>query len=233
MTTPAARRYFPVRLFHKIHLWIGVVVGIQLLLWTASGLFMTSSAIEDVRGTTLRRRVPAVALSTLGPVLPPEAVLTSAVERAELTALLGRPVYKFSAGEMTWLVDARTGKDRVIGRNDALAIAKAEVMLKPPLTTAPVSDPPPLELRRPGGAWMVGDADDTHVYIGKAGEVLAVRTNLWRWFDVAWGLHILDPLAREDTHHPLLIASAALSLGSVISGFVLLWVRFRPRRRRA
>jgi hypothetical protein len=78
---------------------------------------------------------------------------------------------------------------------------------------------------------MVGDADDTHVYIGKAGEVLAVRSNLWRWFDFAWGLHILDPVGREDTHHPFLIVSAALSLVSVISGFVLLWVRFRPRRR--
>jgi hypothetical protein len=88
-------------------------------------------------------------------------------------------------------------------------------------------------LRRPGGAWVVGDAANTHVYIGKAGEVMAVRTDLWRWFDFAWGLHILDPKEREDTHHPILIASAALSVISVLSGFVLLWVRFRPRRRRA
>lgn len=232
MAAPAARR-FPVRLFHKIHLWIGVVVGIQLLLWTASGLFMTAWPIEQIRGTTLRREVPPVALSTLGPVLPPEAVLTSAVERAELTELLGRPVYKLGAGEKSWLVDARTGKDWRIGREDALAIAAARVTLKPPLTAAPVSDPPPLELRRPGGAWVVGDAADTRVYIGQTGEVMAVRTGLWRWYDMFWGLHILDPQGREDTHHPILIASAALSLVSVVSGFVLLWVRFRPRRRRA
>jgi uncharacterized iron-regulated membrane protein len=237
MTTQAARR-FPVRLFHKIHLWIGVIVGIQLLLWTASGLFMTSNAIEDVRGTTLRREVAPVDLRSLGPVLPasavlpPEAVLGSAVERAELTQVLERPAYRLTAGEKIWLVDAKTGRDWVISADDAVAIARQQVKLTEPLTTVPVSDPPPLELRRPGGAWMVGDADDTHVYIGKAGEVLAVRTNLWRWFDFAWGLHILDPVGREDTHHPFLIASAALSLVSVLSGFVLLWVRFRPKRRR-
>ena len=75
-----------------------------------------------------------------------------------MTELLGRPVYKLTAGEKTWLVDARTGKDWVISRADALAIAQAEVTLTPPLTVAPVSDPPPLELRRPGGAWMVGDS---------------------------------------------------------------------------
>jgi hypothetical protein len=119
----------------------------------------------------------------------------------------------------------------VIGRAEALAIARQQVRLIPPLTATPVSDPPPLELRRPGGVWLVGDADGTHVYIGTAGEVLAVRTGLWRWFDFAWGLHILDPRGREDTHHPLLIASAALALLSVLSGFVLIWRRLRPRRR--
>lgn len=236
MANVAARR-FPVRLFHKIHLWIGLFVGIQLLLWTASGLFMTSNAIEEVRGTTLRRAVASVDLRSLGPVLPvsailpPEAILGSVIERAELTQVLGRPAYRLGTDGNTWLVDARTGLDWVIGRDDALAIARQQVTLVEPLTAVPVSDPPPLELRRPGGAWMVGDAKDAHVYIGKAGEVLAVRTNLWRWFDVAWGLHILDPVGREDTHHPFLIFSAALSLVSVFSGFVLLWVRFRLRRR--
>jgi hypothetical protein len=228
------------RLISLLHLWIGVFVGIQLLLWTASGLFMTSNAIEVVRGTTLRRDVAPADLRALGPllppsaVLPPEAVLASPVERAELLQVLGRPAYKLTAGERSWLVDARTGRDWVIGRSDALAIARQQVRLTAPLTATPVTDPPPLELRRPGGAWLVSDAGDTHVYIGRTGEVLAVRTRLWRWFDFAWGLHILDPQGREDTHHPLLIASAALALLSVLSGFVLIWrrlrLRFQPRR---
>jgi hypothetical protein len=226
------------RFIPLLHLWIGVFVGIQLLLWTASGLFMTSNAIEVVRGTTLRRAVAPVDLRALGPVLPPsavlppEAVLATPVERAELLQVLGRPAYKLTAGERSWLVDARSGRDRVIGHGDALAIAQQQVWLTAPLAAMPVTDPPPLELRRPGGAWLVSDADDTHVYIGTTGEVLAVRTTLWRWFDFAWGLHILDPQGREDTHHPLLIASAALSLLSVLSGFVLIWRRLRPRWRR-
>jgi uncharacterized iron-regulated membrane protein len=225
------------RWIYTAHLWIGVIVGIQLLLWTASGLFMTSNAIEVVRGTTLRRTVAPLDLRRLGPllppsaVLPPEAVLATPVERAELLQMLGKPAYKLTAGERSWLVDARSGHDWVIGRAEALAIARQQVRLIPPLTATPVSDPPPLELRRPGGVWLVGDADGTHVYIGTAGEVLAVRTGLWRWFDFAWGLHILDPRGREDTHHPLLIASAALALLSVLSGFVLIWRRLRPRRR--
>jgi hypothetical protein len=226
-----------IRWAYTVHLWIGVVVGIQLLLWTASGLFMTSNAIGVVRGTTLRRETAPIDLRAIGSVLPPvavlppEAVLASPIERAELVVLLDRPAYRLTCDKGSWLIDARSGQPWVIERTDALAIAVREVKLVPPLAAVPVSDPPPLELRRPGGAWMIADADDTHVYIGKAGEVLAVRTSLWRWFDLAWGLHILDPQGREDTHHPLLVASAALALLSVLSGFVLIWRRLLSRQR--
>jgi hypothetical protein len=222
----------PVRTFHKIHLWVGVIVGIQLLLWTGSGLFLTAYALDTVRGTTLRRDVAPVDLNRAGQVVAPSTVLTAPVERAELTTLLGKPVYVLTNADRRWLVDARTGLPRPISRDDALAIAREQVTLVEPLSATPVPDPPPLELRRPGGAWMVAAADGTHVYLDHAGSVMAVRTNLWRWYDFAFGLHILDPQGREDTHHPLLIGSAALALGSVISGIFLLWVRFRPKRRR-
>lgn len=234
----AVSRRGPIHWLYTAHLWVGIVVALQLLLWTASGLFMTSNAIEVVRGTTLRREVPPVDLRAAGPllspsaVLPAEAVLGSPVEAAELTNILDRPVYRLTAGERRWLVDARTGQDWVIGADDAKAIARRAVTLVEPIIATRVGDPPPLELRRPGGAWMIAAADDTHVYIGTAGEVLAVRTSLWRWFDFAWGLHILDPKGREDTHHPLLIGSAALALVSVISGIGLAVVHFRRRRRR-
>lgn len=217
---------------YTVHLWIGVLVALQLLLWTASGLFMTSNAIATVRGDDLRRPPPAVDLAAAlrGGVLPPEAVLASRIESAELRLLLGRPVYVLDAGERRWLVDARSGQQWHLTGSDALAIAREQVRLAEPLQATPVSDPPPLELRRPGGAWRIADADDTHVYVGSDGRVLAVRTGLWRWHDFAWGLHILDPAGRENSHHPLLIGSALLALVSVLSGVVLIGVRFGRRR---
>ncbi len=228
----AIRRWcLPRRFLHQLHLWLGVIVGLQLLLWTASGLFMTSAAIETVRGTPLRRNPIPADLRSAGPVLPPEAVLVSRTESAELIMLLGRPVYRLTAGERHWLVDATTGCNRPIDRDDALAIARDRVHLVEPVAASRVFDPPPLELRRPGGAWAVADADGTRVYIATTGEVMAIRTGLWRCFDFAWGLHILDPAGREDSHHPLLIASAALALVSVLSGIALLARRFVPRRR--
>lgn len=60
------------------------------------------------------------------------------------------------------------------------------------------------------------------------GEVLALRSRLWRAFDFMWGLHIMDLQGREDTHHPLLIGFAGLAFLGTLLGTVLLF-----RRRKA
>ena len=50
------------------HIWFGWLVGVPLLLWTASGLFMAARPLAEVRGEALRN-APA-ALTTAGLVVP-------------------------------------------------------------------------------------------------------------------------------------------------------------------
>lgn len=130
------------------------------------------------------------------------------------------------------MFDARTGVGVRIGVAEAVAIVRGATRLTAIASVTPVATPPPLELRRPGAAWRVASPDGTTVYVGTSGEILAVRTALWRWHDFAWGLHILDLGEREDTHHPFLIGSAALAVLTVLSGAWLLIARFTRRRRR-
>ena len=40
------------------HIWLGWLIGVPLLLWTASGLFMVAWPIEQVRGGQLRTESP-------------------------------------------------------------------------------------------------------------------------------------------------------------------------------
>ena len=80
-------------------------------------------------------------------------------------------------------------------------------------------------------ARVVTFADGARVYLdADTGAVLALRTDQWRLFDWMWGLHIMDLNGREDTSHPVLIASAALALLATLLGLVLL--PFAARRRR-
>jgi hypothetical protein len=89
------------------------------------------------------------------------------------------------------------------------------------------ADRPPIDLRRERPAWGIAFADGTTVYIdAETGSLLAVRSRQWRIFDFMWGLHIMDLQTREETSHPILIASSAIALVAVILGVILL-----PRRR--
>lgn len=74
-------------------------------------------------------------------------------------------------------------------------------------------------------------SDGTRFYLDAAtGEPLATRTRFWRAYDFMWGLHILDPGGREDSHNPLIVALAAVSLLTVTLALVLLPMTLRRRR---
>ena len=60
-------------------------------------------------------------------------------------------------------------------------------------------DRPPLELRRAMDGWRVAMSDGTHFYVdGGSGEIVAKRTRWWRFYDLMWGLHIMDLQGREE-----------------------------------
>jgi hypothetical protein len=82
------RRWAP-----RLHKWIALVVGIQLLAWSASGLFMTVVPISQVRGEHNIRKQETVDLR--GAALVPIATVlerapAGAVARVELRAVAGR-----------------------------------------------------------------------------------------------------------------------------------------------
>ena len=218
------------------HVWLGWLTVVPLFLWTLSGLVMVIRPIEDVRGTTLRTDpMPLPAAS-----FRPPAALPTGTERLELVMRPDRAVWTAHGAE-----GARHAYDGATGAalppiDAALARRVAAATLRAPAPVASTqyyaAEANPLDLRAGRPAWRVEGADGTRVYVdADTGGVLAVRTRFWRLFDLAWGLHILDPAGREDTSHPLLIGAAALSLIGVVIGAVLLvrrqWRASRSRRR--
>lgn len=219
------------RTLAKWHIWLGWLVGVPIAMWLATGLFMVSRPIEEVRGEHLRVESDPVPLSLPGSGLAgPEArlkemrvVMQQGRAVAILTALDGstRRV-DFATGAAIAPLDAAAARGivaaRVIGGDQA-----ERVTLFP-------ADKAPFDFRRPLAVWQVQLADGTNVYVGRdTGEIEAVRTRWWRAFDLAWGLHIMDLSEREDTSHPVLILFAALSLTGALIGCVLMFRRRRAR----
>lgn len=215
----------------KWHIWLGWLVGVPIVMWLATGLFMTLRPVEEVRGEHLRiaalpapLELPGSTLAGPGSGLKEmRVVMQHGRATAILTSLTGeiRRV-DFATGAPLPALDAAAARGLVAAR--IIGGDKVErVTLFP-------SERAPLEFRRPVAAWQVALADGTHVYVGRdTGEIEAVRTRWWRAFDLAWGLHIMDLSAREDTSHPLLILFAALSLTGATIGCVLMFRRRKAR----
>jgi hypothetical protein len=220
------------RPLYRLHIWLGWLVAVPLLLWTLSGLWMVSRPIEEVRGEHLR--TPAVPVAVGGPLAWPQ----TGGKTLKSLVIESRP------GGAVWIATFTTGEarraDPVTGnllppvvRSEAVLLARTAYAGSAGVERVSFTpaDRPPLDLRRPRPAWRVAFRDGTNVYVdGQTGAILALRTTQWRWFDMMWGLHILDPTGREDTSHPLLIGAAVLGLAGVVTGIVLLFSRRRKRR---
>ncbi len=215
----------------KWHIWLGWLVGVPIAMWLATGLFMTLRPIEEVRGETLRREVAPTPL-----VLPGSTLASPEADLKDMRVVMqqGRPVailtgldgsvrrVDFATGAALPVLDAAAARALVAAR-----IVGGDKVER--ITLFP-ADKAPFDFRRPLAAWQVQLADGTNVYVGRdTGEIEAVRTRWWRAFDLAWGLHIMDLSAREDTSHPLLILFAALSLTGALIGCVLMFRRRKAR----
>lgn len=218
------------RTLHKWHVWLGWLIGVPLILWTASGLFMVARPIEEVRGEHLR--TPSSAIAPFTPVAP---------------LLEGRSVEKLTLEQRAlgpvWIIRYKDGGERRADPTTGALLPKPDAAEVRMLAESYYSgraridsirlhpaEREPLELRRGRPAWQVALADDTNLYIdADSGSLLAVRTSQWRWFDFMWGLHIMDLQTREDSSHPVLIGFAGLSLISLLMAFWLLIARQRRK----
>lgn len=224
------------RLFAKWHIWLGWLTGVPLLLWCVSGLVMVAKPIEEVRGATLRRDLPVQALPPGNPA--PIAMEIGGPPIREVRTLMqnGRPVTLLAMMDgTTRRYDAITAEPlpRFTDVEARLLVAREIVGGEKVAEVRAVSaDSPTLEFRQPVDAWQVTLDDGTHVYVGRdSGAIEAVRTRWWRFYDLFWGLHIMDLQSREDTHHPVLILFAVLALAGSVLGTTLLFRRRKARVR--
>jgi hypothetical protein len=215
------------------HIWLGWIVGLPMLLWTVSGIVMVARPIEEVRGNHLMAEPPPMRLAA--------SVVAPRLEGVPVKSLAMQP----RAAGPRWVVTLADGTTRLAEPTTgallpllSAADASREVLTRYTGSAAIASvtrtdrDSPPLDLRRPIAAWQVRMSDGTHFYVDAgSGEIVARRTGWWRFYDFMWGLHIMDPAGREDTHNPWIIGFALVSTVTVILAIVLLPMTLRRRRK--
>ena len=214
------------------HIWLGWIVGLPFLVWTVSGLIMVWKPIEEVRGEHLFSEQAPMRFSA--PVVPP------AVAGLPLQSLTLEP----RAAGPRWVVKLHDGSVRLadpgsgallpgLSAAEAAREVTARYSGKAKVRSVTRTDPakPPLDLRREIAAWQVTMTDGTHFYVEAAsGAVVARRTAWWRFYDFMWGLHIMDPQTREDTHNPWVIGFGIVALLTTLLALAMLPLTIRRRR---
>jgi hypothetical protein len=220
------------RTLTRIHVWLGWLIGVPLLFWTVSGLWMVARPIEEVRGLQLKAKPPALVLNSR-PVFPKLPADHGAPLSVRLEQQWHGPV---------WIATFAHGHEMRMGDGQWLpAITEHQARdialrwYEPDSTILSVThtpaDAPPLDLRTERPAWGITFADGSRVYVdADTGSLLAIRSRQWRVFDWMWGLHIMDLESREDSSHPLLILFAALAAVGALLGLILLPLANRIRR---
>lgn len=216
------------------HIWIAWVAAIPVLLWIVSGLVMVARPIEEVRGEGLLKPVGAMRL--VGTPIPPRiAGVPLSTLSLEQRAAGPRWVVKLPDGT-TRLADPETG---LLLPELSAADAAREVQARYAGSSRVSSvkrtsaEDPPLDLRRPVSAWQVAMDDGTRFYVDSAsGQIVATRTRFWRFYDLMWGLHIMDPATREDTHNPWVIGFGLIAFAVSVLGVILLPQTIKRKRGR-
>ncbi|MBL8774199.1 MAG: PepSY domain-containing protein [Phenylobacterium sp.] len=233
------------RVSTQIHKWLGLVVGLQVLAWVAGGLVMTAIPIERVRGEHHLARFQADALPAEGLVSYAAAAARLGVTPVEATlkSTLRGPLWVLKdADGRTHVADAATGNHvTALPQAEARFLAGAQYQGQGKPVAVRWFAEPPQEAGRRGPLWAVDfdDAEKTRFYVSpETGEVVSRRSDVWRFYDFFWRLHILDFRTGEDFNHPLIIAAAALSLPMAVTGLIILVIRLARdlkglRRRRA
>lgn len=224
----------------RVHKWLALIIGAQLLIWFTSGVIMSFLPIDKVRGEHLVNREAVGTIPRGTQMIAPATLLAQADEPVEAVTwrmLDGRPITEVATGKGVRLFDARTGTALpAVDAIQATRIARAawKAIDKPASRPSRVIAESP-EYRGALPAWRIAfaDPDRTSVFIAaETGKITAVRTGTWRLYDFFWSLHIMDWKNHEDfnTWWLLTFAIGGLTLG--VAGTVLLFMRWPIRKMR-
>ncbi|MBN8648230.1 MAG: hypothetical protein J0L55_09770 [Caulobacterales bacterium] len=220
----------PQKFFSIAHKYLALIFGFQIFLWVGSGLFFTIVPIEKIRGEDLIKDRANIALkdddfTALNKIL----VLNPNSQKIEL--------YSNSTGSIIRIgddfFDGKSGiKRENISKENAISIANSALKKAQIFSSAELVGKESVEYKGEIPAWKVNYENGLSVYIGaKSGEIITRRTNLWRFYDTLWSLHIMDWKNHESFNHNFIRIVAGLAFLTVIFGIALIPYRVKFRRK--
>lgn len=226
-------------LLRRIHKWIGLVLGLQFLIWAVSGATMALLDMDRVAGGKAKpAAVPASfpAGSSAWPAVR-RSLGSQPLAGMEVRPLLDRHVIEVATSAGVRLFDAEDG--RPIRVDGGLARRVAEASYSGGGRVVAIAPLRELELavrEHKLPIWRVDFADgaNSSFYVsGETGKLLERRNDTWRIWDFVWMLHNMDYVNHTSFNHPVIVVLAFGIIWLAITGFWLLFrTKWKPDLRR-
>ena len=230
----------------RIHRWLGWLIGLQVLVWVAGGVYFSLVPFkawvkggDSVRPPAIvlpagwvERTAPGLAQAAgQGEVAGVAAVATPRGPALRVSYRGGRAPTLVPADGSAWVPPdeealRRFASSLYLGGG---AITAVERLAQVPRRLGIVA-----ETGGRGDLWRLSfdDALATRIYLsGATGEFVTSRNEAWVWYDLLWRLHIMDYADGEDFNGVLLRGAALAALGLVTAGAVLAVLALRRRWR--
>jgi len=227
----------------KLHKWVALFVGLQVLLWTVSGLMFAWLDHHDVSGEHLVKPPVSASLDSRMPLTDPSAWRRQysgrGLHEVTLQRLDDTWVYRIAYDGGIDLRRADNGAPFTVDAAAAKRLAHGHYRGAGRLVEVRHHPESTLESRGAGPTWQArfDDAPQTSLYFSASdGSLVATRTDRWRVFDFFWMLHTMDYSGRDNFNNPLVILAGSAALWVVLTGVLLLTRVFRwkiPRVRRS
>ena len=205
-----------VRVFHK---YLSLIISIQLLLWTISGIYFAFNKIELVRGEQyiIKDKPSSIEINNLN--------ISSNVKNIEIFKRLNQWVVKAEMDAGFKYQDLLGNEVYELSPNEAIEVVKLKTTLSPIDVIKINESSARSEFRGrslPIYKIKTNSSDDTNVYVDvMSGKIVAIRSDSWRVWDFLWGAHIIDYRERDNINNILLKIFSILALLSSLSGIAL------------
>ena len=214
-----------------IHRWVGIFLGLQMILWMVSGFIMSYYDHDMVEGNHLRK-APIRSSLTLTPVNDLSQILASLPLGEQILNISaeyfrGQNIVKIRTDHATHMFDAKSGEYINIDADYAKTIARDDFTGEGDITTVSEIIAPTLETRESNGpGWRVdfNNAENSSLYLSaETGQIWERRHDQWRQFDFFWMLHIMDYQNRKSFNNWIVILASWISLWIALTGFIVLF----------
>ena len=208
-------------LVRKIHKYLSFFISVQLLLWTISGIYFAFNKIELVRGEQyLKKTEESYDLS----------IFNFKIDKAsdiDFQKRLGKEIIIINSNDSVRYLDKFGMPVKKMSSIEAMESVINQTSLTPLIAEEVLNEKVGSEFRGrslPIYRVKTKSKDDykINVYINMySGDVVAIRSDKWRIWDLMWGLHIMDWKERDNIDNLFLKIFSILALVSSLTGIML------------